>query len=107
MTFGEKIQALRAAKNLTQRELADTVGINFTYLSKIENDKLAQDQFPREDTIKKLAEALGADVDELLLLAKRIPDAIKQRVIQNPDAFRKMASLDDETLNRMLRDLDK
>ena len=54
-TFGERIRDLRTAKNLTQRELADKVEINFTYLSKIENDKLEKDQFPREDTIKKLA----------------------------------------------------
>ena len=106
-TFGERIRELRKAKNLTQREVADQVEINFTYLSKIENSKLERDQFPREDTIKKLAEALDADVDELLLLAKRIPESIKRRVIQRPDAFRKMAALDDQTLDRLLRDVDE
>jgi transcriptional regulator with XRE-family HTH domain len=107
MVFGERIRELRKGKNLTQREVADKVGINFTYLSKIENDKLDRDQYPREDTVRKLAEALGADADELLLLAKRIPDAIKQRVLQRPDLFRKMASLDDETLTRLLNEIDK
>lgn len=107
VTFGERIKQLRTQRNLTQRELADKVGINFTYLSKIENDKLQADQFPREDTIKKFAEALKADEEELLLLARRIPESIKQRVIDRPDAFRKVASLDNETLDELLRQIDK
>src|SRR5205814_10266266 len=72
MTFGERIRQLRKAKNLHQNELAAKVGINFTYLSKIENDKLETGDFPSEDTIKKLAKALGADADELLLMAKKV-----------------------------------
>ena len=107
MTFGEKIRELRKEHNFTQRELADKVGINFTYLSKIENNNLQQVQFPREDTIKKLARELNADVDELLLLAQKIPAVIKERVIQRPDAFRKIAALDDESLNRLLNNLDQ
>jgi transcriptional regulator with XRE-family HTH domain len=107
MTFGERVRELRTAKNLTQRRLAGLVAINFTYLSKIENDKLEQDQFPKEDTIKKLAAELDGDLDELLLLAKRIPDQIKQRVMARPDVFRKMASLDDEALNKIMKELDE
>jgi HTH-type transcriptional regulator, competence development regulator len=105
MTFGERIRQLRKAKNLNQSELADKVGINFTYLSKIENDKLETTDFPSEDTIKKLAKALGADADELLLMAKKVPDSIKRRVIQRPDAFRKFASLDDDAIDKLLEDL--
>ena len=107
MTFGQRVRELRTAKSLTQRQLADKVGINFTYLSKIENDRLEQDQFPKEDTIKKLATALHGDLDELLLLAKRIPEQIKQRVMERPDVFRKMASLDDKTLSRILKELEE
>jgi len=105
MTFGEKIRQLRKAKNLNQSELADKVGINFTYLSKIENDNVASSDFPSEDTIKKLAKALGANADELMLMAKKVPDSIKKRVIQRPDAFRKFAKLDDETLDKLLEQL--
>jgi transcriptional regulator with XRE-family HTH domain len=103
MTFSERVRHLRKTKNLTQRELADAVGINFTYLSKIENDKIEASQFPSEDTIRKLAEALEADEDELLLLARKVPDSIRRRVIERPDAFRKFASLDDEAIDRLLR----
>lgn len=105
MTFGERIRQLRKERKLTQQELADKVGINFTYLSKIENDKLESAEFPSEETIKKLAKALSANADELLLMAKKVPDSIKKRVIQRPDAFRKFASLDDETIDKILDDL--
>ena len=106
MTFGERIRQLRKAKNLNQSEVAGKVGINFTYLSKIENDKVASSEFPSEETIKKLAKALGADADELLLMAKKVPDSIKKRLIQRPDAFRKFAALDDETMDRLLGEVE-
>lgn len=105
MTFGERIRQLRKAKNLNQQQLADKVGINFTYLSKIENNRLTTTDFPSEDTIKKLAKYLGADADELLLMAKKVPDSIRKRVIERPDAFRKFASLDDETIDKLLEEL--
>lgn len=105
-TFGQKLRDLRKAKGLSQRALAEIVGINFTYLSKIENEKLDFAQFPSEPLIRSLADALDADVDELLLLAQKIPDPIKKRVIERPDAFRKIASLDDDTLNKLLEDLE-
>ena len=71
MTFGERLRELRRTKNLSQRALADKVGINFTYLSKVDSEKLDFAQYPSEDLIRKLAKALGADEDELLLLAKK------------------------------------
>jgi HTH-type transcriptional regulator, competence development regulator len=107
MTFGERLRELRKAKNLSQRALGDKVGINFTYLSKVESEKLDFAQYPSEDLIRKLAKALGADEDELLLLAKKIPTDIRDRVIERPDAFRKIASLDDETLDAVLKDIER
>lgn len=103
MTFGARLRELRKAKNLSQRALADLVGINFTYLSKVESEKLDFAQYPSEDLIRKLASALEADVNELLLLAKKIPPDIRERVIERPDAFRKIASLDDRALDEILR----
>ncbi len=107
MTFGAIIRDLRIKKGLTQRELAGKIDINFTYLSKIENDKLKDVHFPSEDTIIKLARELDANIDELLLLAQKVPDAMKKRMIERPDAFRKFASLDDATIDKLLKNLDK
>ena len=105
--FGDRIRELRKAKNLGQRALADLIGVSHTYVSKIENEKLDFGDYPSEDLIRKIAKALNADEDELLTLAKKIPDDIKQRVIARPDAFRKIAELDDETLNELLKKLDE
>jgi len=76
------------------------------YISKIENEKLDFSDYPSEETIRKLAKALDGDEDELLVLAKKVPDDIKKRVMQRPDAFRKIANLDDETRDRLLEEID-
>lgn len=106
MTFGTRIRELRQAKSLTLRDLAKKVRVTFTYLSKIECQKLSFGEFPSNELIIKLASALDADPDELLLLAEKIPDFIRQRVLQRPDVFRKMANLDDRHLDRVLAFLE-
>lgn len=106
MTFGTRVRKLRQAKSLTLRDVAKKVRVTFTYLSKIENQKLSFGEFPSNELIVKLASALDADPDELLLLAEKIPDAIRQRVLQRPDVFRKMANLDDRRLDRVLAFLE-
>lgn len=107
MTFGQKLRKLRQAKKLSQKRLAAEVGINYTYLSKIESEKLDFAPYPSEDLIRRLAAALEADEDELLLLAKKIPADIRERVIARPEAFRTLASLDDETLDEVLRQVER
>ncbi len=106
MIFGTRIRELRQAKNLTLRDVAKKVRVTFTYLSKIENQKLSFGEFPSNELIVKLATALDADPDELLLLAEKIPDAIRHRILQRPDVFRKMANLDDRRLDRVLAFLE-
>ncbi len=70
MTFGQRIRTLRKDLGLSQRELAQRVGIDFTYLSKIENDR---SEPPSEAVIKRLALELSADPDDLIVLAGKIP----------------------------------
>ena len=107
MEFSERVRELRKAKNLSLRALAEAVGVSFTYISKIENDKLDFGDYPSEDLIRKLATALGTDQDELLVLAKNVPPEIRERVFERPDAFRKLASLDDAALDKLLKDIEK
>lgn len=102
MRFSDRLRQLRIAKNFSQRALAQEVGVNFTYLSKIENEKLGFADYPSEDMICKLAPALEADEDELLILADKIPTSIKRRIRERLDAFRKLASLDDTTLDGLM-----
>ena len=102
MRFGERVRELRKTKGLSQRALGELVGVSFTYISKVENEKLDFGDFPSEDLIRRLAKTLDADEAELFLLARKVPEDIKRRVMERPDAFRKFASLDDETINKLL-----
>ena len=107
MKFGEKIRELRKSQNLTQKELGDLVGVTFAYISKVENERLDFGDYPSEALIGKLAAALGTDEDELMLLAKKIPENIRQRVLERPDAFRKFADLTDADIDQLLEQIEK
>lgn len=106
-SFGQRVRELRREKALGQRALAAKIGVSFTYVSRIENENLDFGPYPSEELILKLAAALDADADELMLLAKKIPEPIRQRVLERPDAFRQLAALDDVTLDRLLTKLPK
>lgn len=105
MRFGERIQELRKGKGWTLRDLAAKVGVGFTYLSKAENGKLAFADYPGEALILKLAAALDADADELLILAKKVPPQIRKRVLERPDVFRTLAELDDKALDKLMSEI--
>jgi transcriptional regulator with XRE-family HTH domain len=81
MTFGERLRQLRRAQHMNQRTLAARVGIDFTYLSKIENGRMDP---PSAETIVKLAQALSANPDELLLLAHKVPQDLIPIIIRSP-----------------------
>ena len=106
-TVGQRIREIRKSRNLTQRELADRVGINFTYLSRVENDRLDDEQTPRAETLQRIAKALDADPDELLLLARRIPDAYRDRILSRPGVFRKLLNLSDTDLESLVGQLEQ
>ncbi len=103
--FGQRIRELRQAKDWTLRELAPKVGVGFTYLSKVENGRLDFGDYPSEALIHRLADALDADEHELLLLADKVPEAIRRRVKERPEAFLQLASLDDRTLDGLLANI--
>ena len=62
MNFGEKIKQLRTEKNLTQPQLAEAIGIEQSYLSKLENDK----SIPSADIFQAILKALSVDVGHFL-----------------------------------------
>lgn len=89
MSFGRTIRGLRKERGITQKELAEGVGIDFTYLSKIENDRMPP---PSEKTIRALGEALGTDPDQLILLAGKLPvdlvESVAEGFVRHPEAIR-------------------
>jgi len=101
MDFGERLRHLRLQQGLSQRKLAEKVNINFTYLSKIETGKMSP---PAQDTIQRLAEALDADADELLVIAGRVPDDVKDVVTGSrelPAFLREIQDLDQEEIEEL------
>ena len=102
MRFGDRVRELRLAKGWRLRDLAAKVGVGFTHLSRVENERLNYGDYPSDALIHRLADALDADEDELLILAKRIPSPLKKRFLQRPDAFRAFASCDDATLDKLM-----
>ena len=102
MTFGKRIRELRQARGWTLRDMAPKVGVGFTYICKVENEQLDFGDYPSDALIHRLADAFDADEDELLILAKRIPERIKMRVLQRPDVFQALAKCDDKTLDKVL-----
>lgn len=92
LSFGQVIFKSRKAKAMSQRELADAVDLNFTYLSKLENNKA--DYPPKEEAIRAIARILDLEEEELIYLAGRLPESeekfIKQHYDKIPTLFRKM-----------------
>jgi transcriptional regulator with XRE-family HTH domain len=100
-TFGDRVRELRKAKGFSLRTLGPRVGVGFTYLSKVESGKLDFGDYPSSALIQRLAEALEADADELLLLAGRIPDSIADRIREQPEVFRVFAQCDAQRLSEL------
>ncbi len=104
MEFGQRLRNLRKQKNLCQRDLAARVGIDFTYLSKIEGGRLDP---PSEVIIQRIAQVLEADEDELINLAGKVPKDLKAVLEESPQAVELLRvlserKLPDETYRRML-----
>lgn len=79
-TLGRRIAELREKANLSQQEVADSIGLTRPHLSRIENDEVAT---PHRSTVRKIAKALGLeDEDELL---SYLPDAGPRKRRQRPD----------------------
>jgi transcriptional regulator with XRE-family HTH domain len=69
MNVGEKIRKLRSDRNLTQPELAQAIGIEQSYLSKLENER----SVPSAEIFDAVLAALDVDVSTFL---EGVDDAI-------------------------------
>ena len=62
MTFPEKLQAIRNEKGLSQKKLADLMGISQTAIYSWEKGKM----FPKIEQLQKLSIALGVSISDLV-----------------------------------------
>jgi transcriptional regulator with XRE-family HTH domain len=80
--FGELLKSLRKDKKISQRKLAELVGIDFTYISKIESGTMDP---PAEDKIIKIAEIFNVNPDQLLISAKKVPSELQKVITDYQD----------------------
>lgn len=87
MNIGERIKQIRAEKNLTQPQLAEIIGIEQSYLSKLENDK----SIPSAEIFQSLLKGLemtaadflqGIDKDSMHKQLKHIPEVANHLTAQ-------------------------
>lgn len=61
--------------------VAPCVGINYTYLSKLENDE----KLPSAELIERLAKYYGQDPTPLMIAAGRVPPDVLEILATNPE----------------------
>lgn len=66
MAFSEKIKTLRMSHRLSQRELADMVGVGKSQISYYENGE----RFPSADVLIKIADVFRVTTDYLLDISR-------------------------------------
>lgn len=89
MTFGEALKTLRREANISQRAMANGVGVDFSYISKVENGHLPP---PAADTVVKICEVLGVPPERLLSLAGKLPTDVQEAMGGSPAAQQFMRS---------------
>lgn len=95
--FGERLKAIRTARNLSQADLAQLLGVSGAYISALENGKK---QPPPHALVIGLASILNVDADELWRLAKaEREDRLRARIEGTPTAKRKSVINQDKRLN--------
>lgn len=84
-TLGQSIRTARVSLGYSQRDLAKLVEIDFTYLSKLEND--CTQYPPKEYVVRQLAHHLSLDHEELMCLTGRLPERYQDLLRQNYKAM--------------------
>jgi transcriptional regulator with XRE-family HTH domain len=109
--FGSYLREVREVKlaadpAYTLRKVAERVGLEPSYLSRIEREREAP---PSEATIRRLAEDLGEDVDVLLALAGKVSDDLQAAIRKRPRLFaqliRELDRLPDHAVLRIVREV--
>jgi transcriptional regulator with XRE-family HTH domain len=94
----------REAKGIGLREMAKMIGVSAPYQSGFERGEFSP---PAEDKIRRIAEIIGRDADELLALAGRVAsdltDIIRQRPREMADFMRAAKGLTADELARLAR----
>ena len=78
--IGQRIRSERLKRAMTQRGLAEEVGVGAPHISKIEAGR----ESPSDELLRSIAEVLACNFDELLLAARRMPPDLMERLASDP-----------------------
>lgn len=103
----EKRQVMVDSRHYSLRSVADRVGLEPSYLSKIERDIFPP---PSEAAIVRIAHDLGLDADVLLAMAGKLSSELQQIIMQRPQLFgqllRELKSMPDHAILRIAREIE-
>lgn len=111
MSFGslirDKREQLKAGDpSYSLRQVAERVGIEPAYLSKIERGQFAP---PGEETIRSIARELDEDADVLLALAGKVSTDLQDVIRRRPKLFaeliRQLKDIPDQAVIRLVREV--
>lgn len=109
--FGEYLRARRedrraADRKFSVRQLAQRVGVEPSYLSKVER---GQQPPPSEKTIASLARELNEDPDMLLAMAGKVSGELQSIIRRRPKLFaeliRQLKDAPDDAVLRLVREV--
>jgi transcriptional regulator with XRE-family HTH domain len=80
-TLGAVVRSSRREKGMTLRALASATDVSATFIDQIERNE----RTPSGATIARLAAALELSIDQLLLLAGRVPSDVLRCLQSAPD----------------------
>ena len=111
MTFGKFIRSVRdnrfkEDRSFSVRQVAQRIGVEPSYLSKIERDQVAP---PSEATIRRLAGELGEDADLLLAMAGKVSSDLRDIILRRPQLFaellRQLRDAPDHAIESVAREI--
>ena len=107
MSLGDKIKELREDKRISIRGLGRLTDVSGMHISNIEKNKMNASP----ELVTRIAQALDADVDELLHLAERVDPEVVDVIQKNPQAvpsfLRSAKDLTPEEWDKMQTYLDR
>lgn len=106
-TFGERLRDARVAKGYSLRKFAKEADVSPTYLSQVEQDKVAP---PTADRVKRIAELLGESVDEWMAYADRLSEELPDIIHSNsevPDLLRAVQGMTPEQIKKVRAAADR
>jgi len=111
MNFGKlirksRLQAQSKDRNFSLRKTAERIGIQPSYLSKIERSELPP---PGEDVICKLSKELNLDTDVMLAMAGKVSTELLEVIRSRPELFatllRELKSVPDHAVLKLVREV--